>query len=150
MLRYKSSNFNPLKFWKEGVQMVATNWQTYDIGQQLNHAMFHVSLDRNSIWHSGYVLKPDYLLTNIHKTRDIPLLNEILKRNKVRVTIDLISGQMLPLQNSKIIAPHVEMEFVTDDVVQDVRVDNCTEIIVYNSSNFISTRVVKDLSLIHI
>ena len=53
--RLKSSNFNPLPYWSHGVQMVATNWQTYDLGQQLNEALFE-----NKIF-QGYVLKPSVL-----------------------------------------------------------------------------------------
>lgn len=49
-----SKNFNAVPFWKFGCQMVATNWQTYDIDQQMNEAMFI----------RGFARKPDYLLSN--------------------------------------------------------------------------------------
>ena len=51
--RMKSTNPDPLTFWKRGVQMVALNWQTYDLGMQMNEAMFASGPDR-----TGYVLKP--------------------------------------------------------------------------------------------
>lgn len=51
--RVKSSNLNPLFFWQNGAQMVALNWQTYDLSAQLNDAMFAAR--------GGYVLKPPYL-----------------------------------------------------------------------------------------
>ncbi|KAG5360826.1 1-phosphatidylinositol 4,5-bisphosphate phosphodiesterase 1 [Yarrowia sp. B02] len=51
--RVKSSNLNPLYFWQNGAQMVALNWQTYDLSAQLNDAMFAAR--------GGYVLKPPYL-----------------------------------------------------------------------------------------
>ncbi|CDO93429.1 unnamed protein product [Kluyveromyces dobzhanskii CBS 2104] len=127
MLRYKSSNFNPVQFWNEGVQMVATNWQTYDLGQQLNHAMFQVSLDRNSIWHSGYVLKPAHLRKEIHKMKDIPGIMERLKRQKIRIHLDVISGQMLSLQNSKLLAPYVEIEIIADYAVESLQLKNCIQ-----------------------
>lgn len=68
VLRYKSSNFNPIPFWKAGVQMVATNWQTNDIGQQLNLAMFQI-LDHqpDGSFKSGYVLKPKKVATCSNK-----------------------------------------------------------------------------------
>lgn len=51
--RITSDNFNPVPFWKHGCQMVATNWQTFDEGEQLNEAMFADA--------EGLVLKPHYL-----------------------------------------------------------------------------------------
>ncbi|QEU60348.1 Plc1 [Kluyveromyces lactis] len=135
MLRYKSSNFNPIRFWKEGVQMVATNWQTYDLGQQLNHAMFQVSLDRNSIWHSGYVLKPAHLRKEIHKMKDIPVIMERLKREKIHIHLDVISGQMLSLQNCKILAPYVEIELITDNTMESLHLTNCLQPMGYTSNN---------------
>ncbi|GKU05601.1 unnamed protein product, partial [Fusarium langsethiae] len=46
--RVDSSNFDPLKCWQHGVQMVAFNYQTHDFNMRLNDAMFTGSL--------GYVL----------------------------------------------------------------------------------------------
>ncbi|SCU81028.1 LADA_0B10814g1_1 [Lachancea dasiensis] len=95
-LRYKSSNFNPIKFWELGVQMVATNWQTYDLGQQLNKAMFHLPLEAGSLWHSGYVLKPEFLLEEVNKAIDIRALHAGLRKRKRVLQLDIISAQMLP------------------------------------------------------
>lgn len=133
--RYKSTNFNPIQFWVEGVQMVATNWQTYDLGQQLNHAMFQVSLDRNSIWHSGYVLKPPHLRREVHKMKDIPAIVERVKRQKINVQVDVLSGQMLSLQHSKVIAPYVEIEIYTDNGVESLKLTNCIQDEGCNSSS---------------
>ncbi|RGP77813.1 1-phosphatidylinositol- -bisphosphate phosphodiesterase [Fusarium longipes] len=47
--RVDSSNFDPIKCWKHGVQMVALNYQTADFNKRLNDAMFVGSL--------GYVPK---------------------------------------------------------------------------------------------
>lgn len=38
--RYDSSNFMPQIFWNAGCQMVALNFQTPDIGMQLNQGKF--------------------------------------------------------------------------------------------------------------
>lgn len=53
--RLTSSNFVPHHMWAAGIQLVALNWQTFDIGMELNSAMF-ARADR-----CGYVLKPEYL-----------------------------------------------------------------------------------------
>ena len=47
-----SSNYNPEPFWRHGCQMVALNFQTADLPQQLNIALF------NMFGRQGYVPKP--------------------------------------------------------------------------------------------
>lgn len=49
--RIGSSNLEPARFWRKGVQIVALNWQKVDEGMMLNHAMFQGT--------GGYVLKPE-------------------------------------------------------------------------------------------
>lgn len=88
--RLASSNFDPLIYWRRGVQMAALNWQTFDLGMQLNRAMFEGGQDT-----SGYVLKPAEL-------RDIQVLpyNQDIARGKkersvVSFSIDMLSAQQL-------------------------------------------------------
>ena len=50
--RFASSNLEPQALWDAGVQLVAINYQTYDVGQALNLAKFSAN------GCSGYVLKP--------------------------------------------------------------------------------------------
>ncbi|CAK7207368.1 hypothetical protein SEUCBS139899_010178 [Sporothrix eucalyptigena] len=50
-LRIGSSNLDPARFWRKGVQIVALNWQHCDEGMMLNDAMF--------LGTGGYVLKPE-------------------------------------------------------------------------------------------
>ncbi|KIH90604.1 phospholipase c [Sporothrix brasiliensis 5110] len=50
-LRIGSSNLDPARFWRKGVQIVALNWQNCDEGMMLNDAMF--------LGTGGYVLKPE-------------------------------------------------------------------------------------------
>ncbi len=50
VIRIDSSNPDPSLFWRQGVQMVAMNWQNMDEGMMLNHGMFADEL--------GWVLKP--------------------------------------------------------------------------------------------
>ena len=49
-MRVASSNLDPSRFWRRGVQIVALNWQKRDRGMMLNEAMFADS--------QGWVLKP--------------------------------------------------------------------------------------------
>ena len=49
--RVQSTNLNPLKAWRAGAQIAALNWQSYDLGMQLNHAMFYRT--------GGWVLKSE-------------------------------------------------------------------------------------------
>jgi phosphatidylinositol phospholipase C delta len=45
--RFASGNFDPLRYWRRGVQLVALNWQTYDLGMQMNDAMFAAGQDQS-------------------------------------------------------------------------------------------------------
>lgn len=107
--RLASSNFDPLLYWRRGVQMAALNWQTFDLGMQLNRAMFDGGQDS-----SGYVLKPREL-------RDIQVLpfNSDIARGKkersvVSFSIDMLSAQQLMrpanLAASKSMDFYVEVE----------------------------------------
>ena len=123
--RVNSSNFDPLGFWRRGVQMVALNWQTYDLGVQLNEAMFASANDR-----SGYVLKPK-CLRGSRSAFDTPVAaaattttieDAKVKKDKKRVTfsIEVVSAQQLPRskdhKSDDSIDPFVEVEvFSADD-----------------------------------
>ncbi|KAK6084764.1 phosphatidylinositol-specific phospholipase C [Seiridium cupressi] len=108
--RLSSNNFNPLMYWRKGVQMAALNWQTFDLGMQFNQAMFDAGTDQ-----SGYVLKP-------HSMREIRMLpNGIpaeavgkLVRKNVTFSIDVISAQQLMrpgnLAANRTLDPYVEVE----------------------------------------
>lgn len=84
-MRIGSSNFAPVTFWNSGVQMVATNWQTYDIGQQINEAMFH------GAGRCGYVLKPQNLQFQKKNRRQ-----ESVVAPRIKFTITIISALQLP------------------------------------------------------
>ncbi|KAJ4306342.1 hypothetical protein N0V88_001142 [Collariella sp. IMI 366227] len=114
--RISSSNFDPLIYWKRGVQMAALNWQTFDIGMQLNQAMF----DGGTAM-SGYVLKPV-------EGREIQVMPNLTPdecigkrpRKKVSFEIDIVSAQQLmrpwTLGEKRTLDPYVEVEvFMADD-----------------------------------
>lgn len=81
---HASRNFVPLDMWATGCQLVALNWQTTDLGFELNQAMF----SRNG--RCGYVLKPAALRL---KEQGKTLAGKI-----VRFSLDLkiVSAQQLP------------------------------------------------------
>ena len=113
--RVSSNNFNPLAFWRKGVQMAALNWQTFDLGMQLNQAMFDGGTDQ-----SGYVLKPK-------EFREIQLVPSFpgwwegkRERKIVTFSIDVISAQQLMrpfnFAEKRTLDPYVEIEvFLPDD-----------------------------------
>ena len=77
-LRFSSSNFNPLPFWRAGVQIVALNWQKCDAGTMINDAMFADS--------GGWILKPSSMRDskemhrglNTYQTLDLSLKIELI------------------------------------------------------------------------
>ncbi|KAI9826415.1 MAG: hypothetical protein M1819_007378 [Sarea resinae] len=120
--RISSSNFDPNKFWRRGVQMVALNWQTYDLGTQMNEAMFASGKDR-----LGYVLKPKELRqTNILDSLENPITARSPKEKKlVKFSVEMISAQQLPRSRDmgaeESIDPYIELEiFSADDKAKGV------------------------------
>jgi len=53
--RFDSSNYNPIKSWSDGCQLVALNWQYNKVNMRLNKCFFRLNRE------SGYRLKPNYL-----------------------------------------------------------------------------------------
>ena len=109
--RVSSDNPDPLMFWRRGVQMVALNWQTYDLGMQMNDAMFASGSDR-----SGYVLKPDELRSSLASAEPKPTVPGASKiqRKFIHFSVDVISAQQLPrpirMSPDEILDPYVEIE----------------------------------------
>lgn len=119
--RVASTNFDPVKYWSWGVQMVALNWQTYDLGMQINDAMFAAGSDQ-----SGYVLKPRELreimmIPNVPDDGSVGIKRE---RKNVNFSIDVISAQQLMrpkgLAPNRSIDPYIDVEvFHADDKSRD-------------------------------
>ena len=111
LYRLRSSNFDPNQYWRNGVQMVALNWQTYDIGMQVNHAMFAAGTDR-----TGYVLKPSSLRC---PSSPLDSVGDRRPRMLVHFEIEMISAQQLPRPRSMgpedNINPYIEIEILTAD-----------------------------------
>lgn len=120
--RPTSSNPDPLLFWRRGVQMVALNWQTYDLPMQLNHAMFASGSDS-----LGYVLKPRELRQSLEEhTWESPSCgNGRIQKKVIKFSVDMISAQQLPrprnLGNDAPLNPYIEIEmFSAEDQGKDV------------------------------
>lgn len=80
--RISSTNYAPHKYWAAGAQLVALNWQTFDLGIMINNAMFQ----RNG--RAGYVLKP-LALREANK--------QLLSRRTTHLLkVTIISAQQLP------------------------------------------------------
>lgn len=111
--RISSTNPDPLIFWRRGVQMVALNWQTYDLPMQMNEAMFASGSDR-----LGYVLKPRELRESLSMQEEIsePSILGLGKMQKQRISfsVDIISAQQLPrprgIAPDAALDPYVEIE----------------------------------------
>ena len=111
--RVKSSNPNPLIFWRRGVQMTALNWQTYDLPMQLNEAMFACGADR-----TGYVLKPRELRYNVPSENLDGISSNSEQGRKqpkrIRFSVDMISAQQIPrprgISPEVILDPYIEIE----------------------------------------
>ena len=120
--RVASTNFDPIKYWSRGVQMVALNWQTYDLGMQINDAMFAAGTDQ-----TGYVLKP----SELREIKVIPNVPEEAgeghikrERKNVNFSIDVISAQQLMrpkgLAPNRSVDPYIDIEvYHADDKLRE-------------------------------
>jgi phosphatidylinositol phospholipase C delta len=85
--RVDSSNFDPLKCWGHGLQMVALNYQTDDFHMSLNRALFHGS--------GGYVLKSQPEPKQIRMQVDILMVRGSSKLDPIYVEIELLAPNTL-------------------------------------------------------
>lgn len=108
--RVSSTNYEPHRFWCAGAQLVAMNWQTFDLGYMINHAMFQ----RNG--RSGFVLKPLGLRIG---SKDL-----LSKRTQHRFDVTIISAQQLPrpknasgheIMDKSVIDPYVQVTIHVPD-----------------------------------
>ncbi|KAF9444538.1 1-phosphatidylinositol-4,5-bisphosphate phosphodiesterase 1 [Macrolepiota fuliginosa MF-IS2] len=108
--RVSSTNYEPHRYWAAGAQVVAINWQTFDLGYAINQAMFQ----RNG--RCGYVLKPLALRAEGE---------ELLKKHTQHFfNVTIISAQQLPrprdssgeeIITTSIVDPYVEVTLFIPD-----------------------------------
>lgn len=93
--RVDSSNPEPSTYWRKGVQMVALNWQTFDEGMMVNHAMFADS--------RGWLLKPPGYLSCPGGEEDgaavVP--TTMVQHCTVRLRVTILAGQHVPLPEAR-------------------------------------------------
>ncbi|KAI0172522.1 PLC-like phosphodiesterase [Hypoxylon sp. FL1284] len=113
-LRVDSSNMDPSRLWRNGVQMVALNWQSWDESMMLNDAMFSGE--------HGWVLKPPGYLGDAtpkphHRTLDL--------------VIHVLAGQHILLpegldsRKSRLLRPVVKCELHVENAEEPGRVHEC-------------------------
>ena len=121
--RVSSSNFDPLTYWRRGVQMAAMNCQTFDLGMQLNRAMFEGGKDS-----SGYVLKPPELRDIQVLPYNYDLATGKKERSVVSFSIDVISAQQLMrpanLSSNRSMDPYIEVEVFHANDKRDKKADS--------------------------
>jgi phosphatidylinositol phospholipase C beta len=87
--RVDSSNYLPQTFWNAGCQMVALNFQTLDLGMQLNLGIFEYN------GRSGYLLKPDFMRRPDRINFDPSTESTVDGIIAGTVAVKIISGQFL-------------------------------------------------------
>ncbi|KAI3385216.1 hypothetical protein SNEBB_001958 [Seison nebaliae] len=98
--RVDSSNFMPQIFWNAGCQMVSLNFQTPDLGIQINQGKFEYNNN------CGYLLKPNFM---IREDRQFDPFSESAVDGVIAAycSIKIISGQFL---SDKKIGTYVEVD----------------------------------------
>ncbi|KAG9099530.1 Phospholipase C [Ceratobasidium sp. UAMH 11750] len=97
--RVTSTNYDPTRYWAAGVQLVALNWQTIDLGNMMNQALFQ----RNN--KSGYLLKPEALRLKECKEK-------LTRRTEYFLDITVISAQQVPRRRDE-----VGREIIKDEIM---------------------------------
>ncbi|KAM0513045.1 hypothetical protein ACHAPE_008252 [Trichoderma viride] len=86
--RINSSNPDPSRFWRRGVQMVAMNWQNMDEGMMVNEAMFDGE--------DGWVLKPE-----AYQSSDKTMVTlDLAAKHTLHLTITVFAGRHIPTDDS--------------------------------------------------
>lgn len=96
--RVDSSNYDPLRLWLCGVQMVALNYQTPDRSIQINQAMFSYN------GRCGYILQPECMRQDSYDASDSKRAGQMV------LTIRVIGARHLPKPGRGIACPFVELE----------------------------------------
>ncbi|XP_022111015.1 1-phosphatidylinositol 4,5-bisphosphate phosphodiesterase delta-4-like isoform X2 [Acanthaster planci] len=97
--RTNSSNYNPMKMWTVGSQIVALNFQTAGDEMDLNLGKFQQN------GNCGFILKPVFLRkANMQFNPDSPG-----DQYTQKLTLRIISGQQLPKPSREVIDPYVKV-----------------------------------------
>ncbi|PGH17217.1 hypothetical protein AJ80_04926 [Polytolypa hystricis UAMH7299] len=88
-IRVNSSNLDPSFFWRQGIQVVALNWQNCDKGMMLNEGMF--------AGHRGWVLKPTEYRGKAWAADHPAKKDAVTHRRTLHLSIEIYAGQSIPL-----------------------------------------------------
>ncbi|KAM4723016.1 1-phosphatidylinositol 4,5-bisphosphate phosphodiesterase gamma-2 [Rhinophrynus dorsalis] len=96
--RVDSSNYDPLRLWLCGSQMVALNYQTPDKCMQINNSMFSYN------GRCGYILQPECMRQDSYDSSDCRRQVQLI------LNIKVIGARHLPKPGRGIACPFVEVE----------------------------------------
>ena len=119
-MRVNSSNLDPSFFWRQGIQMVALNWQNCDKGMMLNEAMF--------AGEEGWALKPPgYRATIKGASGTGGDGDNIIKHRNLDLSIEFYAGQNIPLPigdaNAKGFRPYVACQLHVERPEDSIRIN---------------------------
>ncbi|GAB6030572.1 hypothetical protein CHUAL_007434 [Chamberlinius hualienensis] len=103
--RIDSSNYDPVKIWNCGCQMVALNYQSPDKPMQLNQGRFRYN------GHCGYVLKPEFMFQDDFD----PYAPSHKDVEPIVLTVRVIAARHLTKSGRGIVSPFVEVEIIGCD-----------------------------------
>lgn len=101
--RIDSSNFDPVRIWNCGCQMVALNYQTPDKPMQLNQGKFILN------GKCGFVLRPSFMFQEDFDPYDPDTCGDI---EPITLSIRIIGARHLTKSGRGIVSPFVEIEIV--------------------------------------
>lgn len=104
--RIDSSNYDPMRMWNCGCQMVALNYQTPDRPMQLHQAKF---MQNGS---AGYVLRPEFMFSEVYNPYERTSLANV---EPITLHIRVIGARHLMKPKKGIVSPYVEIEVVGTD-----------------------------------
>lgn len=87
-MRVDSSNMDPSFFWRQGIQIVALNWQNSDKGMMMNKAMFAGS--------KGWLLKPEEYRSASGDPAQTAQISKAHRRT-LHLAVEIYAGQNIPL-----------------------------------------------------
>lgn len=119
-MRVNSSNLDPSFFWRQGIQMVALNWQRWDKAMMLNEAMF--------AGEEGWALKPQGYRSTITGTADAGSdQDNAIKYRDLDFSIEFFAGQRLPLPigdaSAKSFRPYVSCQLHVERLEDSTRLN---------------------------
>lgn len=122
--RFTSSNYLPYYFWAVGCSLVSLNFQTFDLGNEINSALFK----KNG--RAGYILKPAILREKDSNEKDKVALSKV---EKYVLVLSILSAQQLPNPKGTIVEADGEVNLSQDSTTLVVKDKEPSKVIPVNS-----------------